>query len=310
MLRDPQFYAREAHRVVGDAPWFDRPMRWAQLTLVENDPGRYDLTEWLAYFRRIHADAVCLSAGGCVAYYPTRIPYHYRSAYMGAEEDPLGDLVAGCRALDMIILARTDPHAIHDDAAAAHPEWVAVDVLGHPRRHWSAPNHWVTCPFGPHAEDFMTEVHREIMARYHVEGIFGNRWSGHGICYCDYCREHFGHATGLSLPTRADPGDPAYRPWLRWREERLFALWDLWDRAIQEINPLARYIPNTGGGALSSLNMTRVGRRADILFADRQARSGYMPLWSAGKNAKEFRAALGPKPVGGIFSVGVEERYS
>jgi hypothetical protein len=21
--------------------WFDRPMRWAQLTLVENDPGRY-----------------------------------------------------------------------------------------------------------------------------------------------------------------------------------------------------------------------------------------------------------------------------
>ncbi len=25
-----------------DAPWFDRPMRWAQLTLVENDPGHYD----------------------------------------------------------------------------------------------------------------------------------------------------------------------------------------------------------------------------------------------------------------------------
>src|ERR1035441_2558082 len=25
------------------ATWFDRPMRWAQLTLVENDPGRYDL---------------------------------------------------------------------------------------------------------------------------------------------------------------------------------------------------------------------------------------------------------------------------
>ena len=22
--------------------WFDRPMRWAQLTLVENDPGHYD----------------------------------------------------------------------------------------------------------------------------------------------------------------------------------------------------------------------------------------------------------------------------
>ena len=24
------------------AGWFDRPMRWVQLTLVENDPGRFD----------------------------------------------------------------------------------------------------------------------------------------------------------------------------------------------------------------------------------------------------------------------------
>ena len=31
--------------------WFDRPMRWAQLTLVEDDPGKYDLHFWLDYFR-------------------------------------------------------------------------------------------------------------------------------------------------------------------------------------------------------------------------------------------------------------------
>jgi hypothetical protein len=33
--------------------WFDRPMRWAQLTLVENDPGNYDPDFWLDYFRRM-----------------------------------------------------------------------------------------------------------------------------------------------------------------------------------------------------------------------------------------------------------------
>src|SRR5262245_22335316 len=32
------------------AGWYDRPMRWAQLTLVENDPGRYDPKFWLDYF--------------------------------------------------------------------------------------------------------------------------------------------------------------------------------------------------------------------------------------------------------------------
>ena len=54
-------------------------MRWAQLTLVENDPCQYDLQFWLDYFKRVHADAACLSAGGVVAYYPTKIPLHHRS---------------------------------------------------------------------------------------------------------------------------------------------------------------------------------------------------------------------------------------
>src|SRR5436309_6810359 len=80
--------------------WYDRPMRWAQLTLVENDPGQYDPKFWLDYFRRVHADAACLSAGGCVAYYPTKIPLHHRSAWM-KDGDPFGELVAGCRKLGM-----------------------------------------------------------------------------------------------------------------------------------------------------------------------------------------------------------------
>src|SRR5439155_12165984 len=31
--------------------WVDRPMRWAQLTLVEDDPGKFDLQFWLDYFK-------------------------------------------------------------------------------------------------------------------------------------------------------------------------------------------------------------------------------------------------------------------
>jgi len=52
-------------RIAGAATdgWFDRPMRWAQLTLAENDPGTYDVNFWLDYFRRTHSDAACLSAG-------------------------------------------------------------------------------------------------------------------------------------------------------------------------------------------------------------------------------------------------------
>src|SRR5712692_3378235 len=61
--------------------WVDKPMRWAQLTLVEDDPGKFDPHFWLDYFKRTRSDAVCLSAGGCVAYYPTMVPFHHRSQW-------------------------------------------------------------------------------------------------------------------------------------------------------------------------------------------------------------------------------------
>ncbi|MGH9161760.1 MAG: alpha-amylase family protein [Vicinamibacteraceae bacterium] len=295
-----------------DAPsragWFDRPMRWAQLTLVENDPGRYDPRFWLDYFKRLHADAACLSAGGCVAYYPTRIPLHHRSAWMG-EGDPFNDLLTGCRQLGMVVIARTDPHAVHQDVYDAHPDWIAVDAEGHKRQHWASPEMWVSCALGPYAFDFMTEVHEEIVSRYQVDGIFSNRWSGSGMCYCEHCGRNFKTAAGLDLPRTSNPQDPARRAYIVWRQERLFELWRVWDQAIRRQNPNARFIANAGGGALSSLDMKTIGELAPTLFADRQARRGLAAPWSNGKAAKEYRATLGRKATAGIFSVGVEEPY-
>ena len=50
--------------VASAPPWYDRPMRWAQIAFVEDDPGNYNQEFWLDYLQRLHVDAVCLSAGG------------------------------------------------------------------------------------------------------------------------------------------------------------------------------------------------------------------------------------------------------
>jgi hypothetical protein len=207
-------------------PWFDKPMRWAQLTLAENDPGRYDPAFWLEYFRRTHSDAACLSAGGCVAYYPTTISLHHRSRWMG-NSDPFGELVAGCRKLGMNVVARTDPHATYQDVYDAHPDWIAVDGSGNKRRHWASPELWVTCALGPYNFEFMTAVTREIVERYQVDGIFSNRWEGSGMCYCEHCQANFKLATGFDLPRTSNPQDPARRAYIVWEQQRLFELWRL-----------------------------------------------------------------------------------
>ena len=288
--------------------WYDKPMRWAQLTLVEDDPGRYHPQFWLDYFKRTHSDAACLSAGGCVAYYPTKIPFHHRSRFLG-DRDAFGELVAGCRALGMNVIARTDPHAAHQDVHDAHPDWIAVDAQGRRRKHWADPELWVTCALGPYNFEFMTEVTREIVSLYEVDGIFSNRWSGSGMCYCEHCQANFRTFSGLDLPRTSNPQDPARRQYLVWHQQRLFELWRLWDAEIRKINPGASYIANAGGGALSGLDMKTIGELAPTLFADRQARRGIMPPWSNGKNGKEYMATMGRKAIGGIFSMGVEEPY-
>jgi hypothetical protein len=283
-------------------------MRWAQLTLVEDDPAHFNPGFWLDYFKQTRSDGVCLSGGGCVAYYPTAIPFHHRSAWLG-DRDVLGELVTGCRKLGMSVLVRTDPHATYDDAKAAHPDWIAVEANGSPRRHWSSPEMWVTCALGPYNFEFMTAVHKEIMERYRPDGIFMNRWDGSGDCYCQHCRENFRAATGFDLPRTTDPHDTVRRAFLQWRRQRLVDVIDVWNGEIRAINPEASVVPNNGSGASSPLNAIEISRRTPVLVADRQARHGLAAPWLVGKSAKEYRATMGDKPVIGLFGIGLEEQY-
>jgi hypothetical protein len=288
--------------------WASKPMRWFQLTLVEDDPAHYDPAFWLDYFKRTRSEGVCLSGGGCVAYYPTEIPFHHRSAWLDGR-DVLGELIAGSRKLGMSVLVRTDPHATYDDAKQAHPDWIAVDAEGNPRRHWSSPEMWLTCAYGPYNFEFMTAVHKEIMTRYRPDGLFHNRWDGNGICYCVHCTENFRAATGLELPRTTNAQDAAYKAWQLWRRQRLMSLIDLWNQTIRAVNPESAVIPNNGSGALNSIDSVDASQRAPMLVADRQGRSGLAAPWLIGKTAKEYRATMGAKPIIGLFGVGLEERY-
>lgn len=291
----------------GRGRWATRPMRWIQIAFVEDDPGRYDIGFWVDYMKRLHVDAACLSAGGCVAFYPTKVPPHYRSKWL-SDGDAFGELAAACRKLGMNVVARVDPHAAHKEMAEAHPDWMAVDETGKTRAHWAMPEYTVTCGLGPYNFQFMTSVVREIATNYKVDGIFANRWSGSGMCFCRHCAESFRKFSGFELPRADAPADVRNRH-IVWRDERLFELWDLWDQTIGKAQPDAVFIPNTGGGALSEIDMDRTGRRAATLFADRQGRSGSTPVWACGKNGKEYRAGLGDKPIAGLFSVGLEAPY-
>ena len=148
----------------------DRAMRWIQLALVEKDPATFDPDWWLDLFKRVHADGACISAGGMCAFYPTDVPFHHRSEFLG-DKDTFGYLVKGCRKLNMTVVARVDPHCIRDDAAKAHPEWAAVNANGQKARHMVIQDRWLSCALGPCNFEFMPRVLSEIVSRYGVDAL-------------------------------------------------------------------------------------------------------------------------------------------
>jgi hypothetical protein len=283
--------------------WYERATRWVQIILVENDPGRYDLRFWLDLFQRTHTNCLCLSAGGCVCYYPTKIPYHHRSPWMKDADDPFGSFVEGCRKLDMAIVPRTDAHSMLDDAAKAHPEWVAVDRQGKPRPHWAMPGRWLACAYGPYNFEFMTSVHRELVTEYRIDGLFVNRWQGNGLCYCESCRRQFHAFAGKDLPVGINPRDPVFTSYVEWSQSRLVELWKLWDGLLKSVNPHAVYFSNIG------LERVTASQLSPIYISERQTR-GANPPWYTGLGAREVRSVFGRKPILSLTSVALSPRDS
>lgn len=281
--------------------WEWGPMRWVQICATEDDPGRYDIGFWLDFLKATRTQGVCLSAGGVTAFYPTEVPYHYRSPFLKGG-DMFGELVRACKDMDIRILGRVDPHATRADVLAAKPEWIARDAAGQPKRHPTDPELYLTCPNGPVTFEWMPQVLREIVARYPVDGLFGNRWAGGaGLCHCTTCTTSFKAASGHAIPaTLANVGDPAVRAYLVWDDEMRYRQLELWARTVNEVNPRAFFTPGTWG----RLDPRRLRRTARSLFADRQARSGNAPAWLNGRSAKETACLMPDRPMSGIFAVG------
>nr|WP_246402068.1 alpha-amylase family protein [Jiangella mangrovi] len=290
--------------------WYHDATRWTQLTFTEDDPKTLDVDFWIDVMRRIDSRALCLSAGGYMAFYPTAVPHHYRSTFLG-DSDPFGALVEGARSLGMHVMARIDPHATHEAAAQAHPEWIAHEEDGTPIRHASMPGVYWTDPFSTHHSEFVTEISREIVREYDVDAVFANRWEGHAaatISYSPGTAARFRADTGVDLPSKSNPGDPAWEVFAQWRSLRLSELVVQWDDAVRSVKPHVRFIPNRGMKLTRGLVPELVRDRYPFFVVDKQGRYDLDASWVAGRVSKLGRGLHPDRPVALLTSVGPESR--
>ncbi len=276
-------------------PWHQKVRRWGQLNFNERDARDLKVDEWMDYWTSLKVDGLTLNAGGIVAFYPTKIPYHHRSEFLG-DRDLFGELAEACRKRSLRLVARLDPNYAYEDCFRAHPDWFERSRDGKPQTH--AESHWLyrTCMFGPYFSEQIVAIIREVNARYDVDGFFTNGWPGTSLrmpCYCERCNEMFRARYGLELPAEARPSNAAYRKFVMFHVERILDVWNLWDKAAKEKKPDSLYIGNLGGSVRATLNMKKVASVAAWFNADHQGRSGNTPLWDAAMQGRACHAAIG-----------------
>jgi hypothetical protein len=278
----------------GQPAWLKTLRRIGQTNITEHDPADLDVEAWADYWSRAKVGVVFVSVTGIIAYYQTQVPFHRKSKYLNGK-DFFGELNTAARKRGMRTFARMSPDLNWGDALQAHPEWFMRDPQGNAIPTADMPELFQTCMFTPYMTGYMTAIMREINAHYEVDGFYMNGWPMFNlpVCYCNICRK---------LPP---PKTPAY--WDKFND-RVMALWRLYDGIAREKNREAFYFANMGGGIHATPNLAQIGEISQWFQADNQGR-GRMddPVWGCTQQGRVCHAIMNGKVaanVTGLWSTG------
>jgi hypothetical protein len=273
-----------------DVPWYRKVTRWGQTNITEKDPLTYDIDWWRSQWKKTQVQGVIINAGGIVAYYPTKIPYHYQAQYLEGR-DLFGDLCRAAHEDGLVVFARMDSNRANGNFYKAHPDWFAVDSKEKPYR---AEDLYITCISSPYYREHIPAILVEIWNLYKPEGFTDNSWSGLGrnsICYCGNCRKKFRATTGKDIPRAKNWNDPVYRQWIKWSYEQRLEIWDLNNQTTKTAGGHHCIWSGMNSGSISGQassfrDFKGICERADIIMLDHQSRNdnaGFQNLGDAGK---------------------------
>jgi hypothetical protein len=200
-----------------NTPWHQRVRRIGQVNFSEKDVAEANVPEWADYWASCKVDAVQINVTGMIAFYPTEVPFHKRSRYLG-NRDFFGECCRDAKAKGIRVIGRLSPDLQWEDALEAHPEWFVRDREGRPVPPFSrTPGLYQTCMFSTYYSEQTPAVLREVNARYDVDGFYANGWPNWNmpVCYCNVCRR---------LPA---PGTREYHARFM---DRAIEIWTMYDR--------------------------------------------------------------------------------
>jgi hypothetical protein len=220
--------------------WWTRDYRIVQTNLREID-ALEDPREIARQTKDFGGTAIVSNIGGIVAFYPTALPFHYKTPYL--KGDFVGEMIEAAHAQGLVYLGRFDMSKAMKPVYDAHPDWFVLSRDGKPREYEGT---YQACPNGGWAKDYGVQILREGLTRYKPDGLFfnGGGFPGadysavnHGICVCENCQRTFRDMYGKTLPKVDNFSDPNWRDYLDYQRRVLDANSEVVDKLARDLIP-------------------------------------------------------------------------
>ncbi len=200
-----------------------------------------DADRFAADLSNFGATVVTLNAGGILASYKSKLPYHTVSNYLRGNS--LREILDACHVKGIRVIARMDfskiPYAVFEQ----HPDWAFRTADGGIVEQ----NGFVqTCQNSEYQQEKMLEILEELLTTHPFDGVYCNMssfiatdYSGkiYGMCTCNRCKTGFKAAFNMDAPTKLDMKDPVAMHYMGFQSGAGKKLREKMNSAIKAINP-------------------------------------------------------------------------
>lgn len=218
-------------------PWWKRNnLRVIQVNLPAYEAATLNADSLVHDLVTHSANTVIINAGGIMAFYPTKLPFHYTNPYM--KPQMLGDVVKKCHEQNIRVIVRFDFSRVHESIYEQHPDWCYLSPDG---ERIINTNMYVVGINGPYVQQHAFSIVEEVLKFYPVDGIFLNmpgyqtrnpyENKYHGIDQNPFDQAAFRKFSGKALPLKEDRNDPVFLEYLEFKKKSV----EDWSRRLYEL---------------------------------------------------------------------------